>query len=56
MTEKDSKVKKAIEFIDAKRKDDRDIKLMKLIDEAGMKFNLSPDQTSFLIKMYTKKD
>lgn len=31
-------------------------KLITLIDEAGMNFNLSPKDSDFLFRFYTKKD
>lgn len=49
-------VKKAIQWIDEERKENPDRKLLALLDEAGMKFNLSPKDSDFLLRFYTKTD
>ena len=49
-------IRKAVKWIDEARKDTPDRPLMKLIDEAGMAFNLAPKDTEFLIRFFSKKD
>ncbi len=49
-------VKKAITWIDETKSDQPEKKLISLVDEAGMKFNLSPKDSDFLFRFYTKKD
>lgn len=49
-------VKKAIRWIDQAKSDNPQKKLIALMDEAGMKFNLSPKDSDFLFRLYTKKD
>ena len=47
--------KKAIEWIDHAKTDNPGKKIIQLIDEAGMRFNLSPNDTEFLIRFFTDK-
>lgn len=49
-------LKKAIAWIDETKSEQPDKKLITMIDEAGMKFNLSPKDSDFLFRFYTKKD
>ncbi len=49
-------VKKAIKWIDQEKADNPERTLMVLLDEAGMKFNLSPKDSDFLFRFFTKKD
>ncbi len=49
-------IKKAIAWIDLTRSENSQKKLITLIDEAGMKYNLSPKDSDFLFRFYTKKD
>lgn len=49
-------IKKAITWIDEAKSDQPEKKLITLVDEAGMKFNLSPKDSDFLFRFYTKKD
>ena len=49
-------IKKAITWIDGAKSDQPEKKLITLIDEAGMNFNLSPKDSDFLFRFYTKKD
>ncbi len=48
-------LKKAITWIDEMQKDKTDKKLIQLIDEAGMRFNLAPKDSDFLFRFYTEK-
>lgn len=49
-------IKKAIAWIDEVKSEQPEKKLLTLVDEAGMKFNLSPKDSDFLFRFYTKKD
>ena len=49
-------IRKAIRWIDEAHQDSPDKKKIKLIDEAGMRFNLTPKDTDFLVRFYSKKD
>jgi len=49
-------VKKAIKWIDQEKNDNPQKTLMALLDEAGMNFNLSPKDSDFLFRFFTKKD
>ena len=49
-------IKKAIQLIDQERGENSDASLMSLLDKAGMMFNLSPKDSEFLFRFYTKKD
>ncbi len=48
-------IKKAIKWIDSEKSDNNKA-LIKLLDEAGMRFNLSPKDSEFLFRFYTKKE
>jgi hypothetical protein len=45
-------LKKAIQWIDNEKKDCPGKRILKMIDEAGMRFNLTPNDTDFLVRMY----
>lgn len=49
-------IRKAITWIDGNHRDNPGKKLITLIDEAGMRFNLTPKDTDFLVRFYLKKD
>lgn len=49
-------IRKALRWIDESRRDNPVKTLIKLIDEAGMRFNLSPNDTDFLVRFYLKKE
>jgi hypothetical protein len=44
---------KAVKWIDEQRRDHPDRSLAKLIDEASLRFELSPLQTDFLYRQFT---
>jgi hypothetical protein len=43
-------LRNAVKWISEKRKKEPDIKIHKLVDEAGMRFNLSPKDAAFLLR------
>ncbi len=47
-------IRKAVKWIDEEKKGGR-TDLMKLIDEAGMNFNLSPKDSDFLIRFFKEE-
>lgn len=47
---KGEKLRKAVKYISEMRKDDPDIKLGKLIDDASFRYDLSPKDTEFLTR------
>lgn len=49
-------IKKAIAWINKVKPEQPQKKMITLVDEAGMKFNLSPKDSDFLFRFYTKKD
>ncbi len=49
-------IKKAIRWIDQEKTEHSQKTLLVLLDEAGMKFNLSPKDSDFLFRFYTKKE
>lgn len=49
-------IKKAIQWIEHEKNDQPQKKIIRLIDEAGMNFNLSPKDSDFLFRFYTKKN
>jgi len=49
------KLKKAIQWISEKRKETPDINPVKLVDEAGFQFDLSPKDSEFLLR-FVKND
>ena len=48
-------LKKAIQWIDEARSEKSYKNLLQLIDEAGMRFNLSPNDSEFLIRFFKNK-
>jgi hypothetical protein len=48
-------IRKAIKWISEMRETQPDRKLSKLVEEAALKFDLSPQQTDFLYNFFTKK-
>ena len=50
MQPKGENLKKAIKFISEKRQENPDINLNKLVDDAGLQFDLSPKDCEFLLR------
>jgi len=48
-------IRRAIKWISEMRESQPDRKLSKLVEEAALKFDLSPQQTDFLYNFITKK-
>jgi hypothetical protein len=48
-------IRRAIKWISEMRETQPDRKLSKLVEEAALKFDLSPQQTDFLYNFFTKK-
>jgi hypothetical protein len=48
-------IRRAIKWISELRESQPDRKLSKLVEEAALKFDLSPQQTDFLYNFFTKK-
>jgi hypothetical protein len=48
-------IRRAIRWISELRESQPDRKLSKLVEEAALKFDLSPQQTDFLYNFFTKK-
>jgi cellobiose-specific phosphotransferase system component IIA len=48
-------IRKAIEWIDHAKTDNPSKKILQLIDEAGMRFNLAPKDTDFLVRFFSDK-
>ncbi|MFA6009047.1 MAG: hypothetical protein WC799_03615 [Desulfobacteraceae bacterium] len=48
-------LKKAITWIDESRAEKTGKTLLQLIDEAGMRFNLTPKDSDFLVRFYIDK-
>ena len=48
-------IRRAIKWISEMRQTQPDRKLSKLVEEASLKFDLSPQQTDFLYNFLTKK-
>ncbi|HPC73394.1 MAG TPA: hypothetical protein P5551_07780 [Syntrophales bacterium] len=48
-------IRKAIKWISEMRETRTDRKLSKLVEEAALKFDLSPQQTDFLYNFFTRK-
>jgi hypothetical protein len=49
-------LKKAVKWISEKRKENPDINLTKLVDEAGFQFDLSPKDSQFLLRLVRNDD
>lgn len=43
-------IRNAVKWVSEKRKENPDISIHKLVDEAGMRFNLSPKEETFLLR------
>ncbi|WP_299977078.1 hypothetical protein [Desulfobacula sp.] len=50
------KLKKAVKWISDKRKQNFDINLAKLVDEASFQFDLSPKDSQFLLRFVKNDD
>jgi len=50
VTPKGENLKKAVRFISEKRQENPDINLNKLVDDAGLQFDLSPKDCEFLLR------
>ncbi len=50
VTPKGENLKKAVKFISDKRQENPDINLNKLVDDAGLQFDLSPKDCEFLLR------
>jgi hypothetical protein len=48
-------IRNAVKWISDKRQDDPSTSIQKLMDEAGLKFNLSPKEQEFLHRFCTEK-
>jgi len=48
-------LRKAVKWISDKRKEDPDINLAKLVDDASLQFDLSPKDSEFLLR-FVKED
>lgn len=48
-------IRRAVKWISELRETQPDRKLSKLVEEAALKFDLSPQQTDFLYNFFTKK-
>ena len=55
VTPKGENLKKAVRFISEKRQENPDINLNKLVDDAGLQFDLSPKECEFLLR-FVKDD
>ena len=55
MQPKGEKLKKAVRFLSEKRQKNPDINLNKLVDDAGLQFDLSPKECEFLLR-FVKND
>jgi len=49
-------LKKAVKWISEKRKENPDINLAKLVDEASFQFDLSPKDSQFLLRFVKNDD
>lgn len=50
------KLKKAVQWISEARKENPDINLSKLVDKAGLQFDLSPKDSQFLLRLVKNDD
>ena len=55
VTPKGENLKKAVTFISEKRQENPDINLNKLVDDAGLQFDLNPKECEFLLR-FVKDD
>jgi len=49
-------LRKAVKWISAMRIEQTGVSLQKLIDEASVKFNLSPKDEAFLLRLITEEE
>ncbi len=47
-------LRKAVKWISQERQDNPEKKTSKLIDEAGLRFNLTPNEAEYLMRFYKK--
>jgi len=50
------KLRKAVKWISEKRKENPDINSVKLVDEAGFQFDLTPKESEFLLRFVKNDD
>ncbi len=50
------KLRNAVKWISEKRKENQDINLAKLVDDASFKFDLSPKDSQFLLRFVKNGD
>ena len=50
------KLRKAVKWISEKRKENPDINPVKLVDEAGFQFDLTPKDSEFLLRFVKNDD
>lgn len=48
--------RRAVQWINDEKREKPNKKLHELIDEAGMRFNLGPQDSVFLLKVFSKSD
>jgi hypothetical protein len=53
---KSESLKKAVKWISEKRKETPDINLTRLVDDAGFRFDLSPKDSQFLLRLVKNDD
>lgn len=53
---KGEQLKKAVKWISEKRKETPDINLVRLVDDAGFQFDLSPKDSQFLVRFVKNDD
>lgn len=53
---KGEKMKQAIKWISAQREEDENKVIQKFIQEAALRFNLSPKDEEFLVSFYEEKN
>ena len=52
MDKKGDNIARAVNYIDEKLKEDSSLKLHRLISEAGMRFNLSPKDEEYVLRLF----
>ena len=52
---KGEKLRQAVKWISAERQEDEDKAIQKLIQEAALRFNLSPKDEEFLLSFYSER-
>ena len=53
---KSESLKKAVKWISEKRKENPDINLTRLVDDASFQFDLSPKDSQFLLRLVKNDD